>query len=176
MDELTGFVGSSPASRKAREGPVLGEDRVREIVSRLERGEGNRTISRDLGVDRKTVKRWRRLGDWQPRVRGKRPRALDGYAGFLEQRGPEVGWNGSVLAARASRPGLHQQLPAGAAHRARAGGRSASDPAPEGCETGRSGQDARLSWETMLTRELRSILRGEVSRLSGSLSSQVPEC
>lgn len=97
MDEITGFVGSSPASREAGEGPVLREDRVREIVSRLERGEGVKTISRELGVDRKTVKRWRRLGGWQPRARGKRPRAMDAFAGFVEQRGPEVGWNGAVL-------------------------------------------------------------------------------
>jgi hypothetical protein len=50
MDEIQGSVGSLPASREAREGPVLREDRVREIVSRLERGEGIKTISRELGV------------------------------------------------------------------------------------------------------------------------------
>lgn len=97
MDEIKGSVGSLPASREAREGQVLREDRVREIVSRLERGEGIKTISRELGVDRKTVKRWRSLGGWLPRARGKRRRALDVFAGFIEQHGPEVGWNGSIL-------------------------------------------------------------------------------
>ena len=74
MDEIKGSVGSVPASWDAREGPVLQEDRVREILSRLERGEGIKAIARELGVDRKTIKRWRRLGGWQPRVRGARRR------------------------------------------------------------------------------------------------------
>ena len=97
MDEIKGFVGSLPASRDAREGLVLQEDRVREILSRLERGEGIKAIARELGVDRKTIKRWRRLGGWQPRVRGARRRGIDAFAGFVERRGPEVGWNGAVL-------------------------------------------------------------------------------
>ena len=97
MAEMGISVGLTPVSREAREGPVLQADRVREIVSRLERGEGIKAIARDLGVDRKTVKRWRKLGGWQPRARGTRRRALDPFAGFLEQRGPEVGWNGAVL-------------------------------------------------------------------------------
>jgi transposase len=97
MDEIGNFVGSTPVSREAREGQLLAEDRVREILNRLERGEGIKTIARELGVDRKTVKRWRRVGGWKPRTRGTRRRALDPFAGFLEQRGPEVGWNGSVL-------------------------------------------------------------------------------
>jgi hypothetical protein len=47
-------------------------------------------------VDRKTVKRWLRLGRWQPRRSRARPRAIDQFADFIE-RGPEVGWNGVVL-------------------------------------------------------------------------------
>jgi len=39
MNEIKGFVGSLAASRDAQEGPMLQEDRVREILSRLERGE-----------------------------------------------------------------------------------------------------------------------------------------
>ena len=92
MDEITGFVGSSPAYREAGEGPVVREDRVREIVSRLERGEGTQTISQDLGVDRKTVQRWRRLGGWQPRARGvslplsRRPRTPTAHDASYAQR------------------------------------------------------------------------------------------
>jgi transposase len=97
MNEIKGFVGSLAASRDAQEGPMLQEDRVREILSRLERGEGVKSIARTLGVDRKTIKRWRRLGGWQPRVRGARRRGLDAFGAFLEKRSPEVGWNGAVL-------------------------------------------------------------------------------
>jgi hypothetical protein len=52
---------------------------------------------RELGVDRKTVKRWLRLGAWQPRRHRPRPWPIDGFVKFIEQRGPEVGWNGVVL-------------------------------------------------------------------------------
>ena len=41
---------------------MLGEDMVQEVLARLARGEGIKTIARELGVDRKTVKRWRLLG------------------------------------------------------------------------------------------------------------------
>ena len=46
---------------------MLGTELVREMVARRERGEGIKRIARELGVDRKTVKRWLKLGAWQPR-------------------------------------------------------------------------------------------------------------
>ena len=49
------------------------------------------------------------------------------------------------------------QRSAGEARRSRAEGPRVTGQAPEGCGTGRSGRDARLSWETMLAREVRSI-------------------
>ena len=54
-------------------------------------------IARELGVDRKTVKRWLRLGAWQPRRYQWWPWPIDDFVKFIEQRGPEVGWNGVVL-------------------------------------------------------------------------------
>lgn len=71
---------------------MLGEDTVQEVLARLARGEGIKAIARELGVDRKTVKRWRRLGQWRPRQGRPRPRELDSYRERLAQRGPEVGW------------------------------------------------------------------------------------
>jgi len=71
----------------------LKEELVREMVARRERGEGVKRIARELGVDRKTVRRWLRLGSWQPRRR----RPLEQFTEFIAQRGPEVGWNGVVL-------------------------------------------------------------------------------
>jgi transposase len=67
---------------------------VREIVARQERGEGLKRIARALGVDRKTVRRWLRLGGWQPRRPQARRRPIDQFTEFIAQRGPEVGWNG----------------------------------------------------------------------------------
>ncbi len=90
-------VGSAPCEAHRGEEPMLREDTVQEMLARLARGEGVKTIARELGVDRKTVKRWRRLGRWQPRQGRPRPRGLDPYLERLVHRGPEVGWNAVVL-------------------------------------------------------------------------------
>ncbi len=93
----TNPVGSAPCDHHRSEEPMLREDTVQEMLARLARGEGVKTIARDLGVDRKTVKRWRRLGCWQPRRGRPRSRGVDPYLDRLAQRGPEVGWNAVVL-------------------------------------------------------------------------------
>jgi uncharacterized protein YjcR len=49
---------------------MVREDVVREMLARLARGEGIKRIARELGVDRKTVKAWRRRGGWRPRILG----------------------------------------------------------------------------------------------------------
>lgn len=76
---------------------MLHADLVAEIVARAQRGEGSRRIAQELGVDRKTVRRWLKVGRWQPREYRPRPRPIDGFAKFVAARGPEVGWNGVVL-------------------------------------------------------------------------------
>jgi transposase len=76
---------------------MLGGELVGEILALRERGESTRRIAQELAVDRKTVRRWLRIGGWQPRQSPVRPRVIDRYASFIEQRGPEVGWNGVVL-------------------------------------------------------------------------------
>src|SRR5215472_2446689 len=90
-------VVSPPIAHQSEEASMLRADRVREILARVERGDGMKTIARELGVDRNTIKRWRHLGAWQPRQAGARCRQLDPFRPFLMQRGPEVGWNGMVL-------------------------------------------------------------------------------
>lgn len=72
------------------------EDVVREVQARLERGEKIKRIARELGIDRKTVKRWWRQGGWKPQSR-QRPRGIDPYGEFVRRRGPEVDWNAVVL-------------------------------------------------------------------------------
>ena len=88
-------VGSDPCEPSRREEPMLQEDTVQEVLARLARGEKIKAIARELGVDRHTVKRWRRLGQW--RQGQPRPRGVDPYRDRLAQRGPEVGWNAVVL-------------------------------------------------------------------------------
>lgn len=90
-------VGFSPCNTHSGEEPMLGADTVQEVLARLARGEGIKTIAREVGVDRKTVKRWRRLGQWRPRQGRPRPHGVDPYRDWLLQRGPEVGWNAMVL-------------------------------------------------------------------------------
>jgi transposase len=90
-------IGSPSGVEIPAEVPMIREDVVREMLARLERGEGIKRIARELGVDRKTVKAWRRRGGWRPRVIGRRRRAVDAFATFIEQRAPEVGWNSVVL-------------------------------------------------------------------------------
>jgi len=60
-------VVSPPIAHQSEEASMLRADRVREILARVERGDGMKTIARELGVDRNTIKRWRHLGAWQPR-------------------------------------------------------------------------------------------------------------
>jgi transposase len=97
MVEAQRDVGSTPAMGTPVEGWMLREDVVREVLARLVRGEQIKTIARELGVDKKTIKRWRRRGAWQPRATRGYVKAIDVHREFLERRGPEVGWNGIVL-------------------------------------------------------------------------------
>lgn len=90
-------VVSPPSGTNLAEETMLREDRVRELFARLARGEGVKRIARELGIDRNTVKRWRQLGTWRPRQSLPRRRQLEPFAAFVERRGPEVGWNGTVL-------------------------------------------------------------------------------
>lgn len=90
-------VPSPPIVHQSEETEMLRADRVREILARIQRGDPIKVIARELGVDRNTVKRWSRLGGWQPRQSPTRPRQLIPFHDFLTQRGPEVGWNGRVL-------------------------------------------------------------------------------
>jgi Homeodomain-like domain len=95
-DEREEVVSPTTELRSAEES-MLGAELVREMVVRRARGEGVKRIARELGVDRKTVKRWLRLGTWQPRQRPRRERQLDRFAELIERRAPEVGFNGVVL-------------------------------------------------------------------------------
>lgn len=97
MDDQSTDVGSTSVHGAPVEGWMLREDAVREVLARLARGEHVKTIARELGVDKKTIKRWRQRGAWRARTPRVYPKAIDAHRVFLERRGPEVGWNGMVL-------------------------------------------------------------------------------
>ena len=97
MDDQATDVGSTPVPGAPVEGWMLREDVVREVLARLARGEHVKTIARELGVDKKTIKRWRQRGAWRARTPRVYPKAIDAHQVFLARRGPEVGWNGMVL-------------------------------------------------------------------------------
>jgi transposase len=97
MEDEQQRVVSSPTEVRSAEERMLGAELVQEMVARKERGEGIKGIARELGVDRKTVKRWLRRGGWQPRRPQRRARQLDRFAEFIGRRAPEVGFNGVVL-------------------------------------------------------------------------------
>jgi FixJ family two-component response regulator len=62
-------LGSPSRVQSPTEERMLKEDVVREMLARLERGEGIKRIARELRVDRKTVKAWRARGAWAACVR-----------------------------------------------------------------------------------------------------------
>src|SRR2546426_1835228 len=96
MEQEPLAVPSPPIPAGSAEGTMVQEEMVREILARLERGERVKGIARELGVDKKTVKRWRQLGGWRAQRRRRRPQ-LAPFHDFITRRGPEVGWNAAVL-------------------------------------------------------------------------------
>src|SRR5258708_23487298 len=61
---------------------MLGADLVQQMMARRERGDGVKRIEREFGVDRKTIKRWLRLGNWQPRQARLLSKPIDRFAEF----------------------------------------------------------------------------------------------
>src|SRR4029453_1325573 len=96
MDREEARVASRPCPAGAVEAVMLREDVVREIMARLSRGDGVKQIGRELGIDRKTVKRGGARGGGAPQRRRRR-RRLEVFRSFIDRRGPEVGWNAAVL-------------------------------------------------------------------------------
>ena len=62
MEGASDHVASPPIPAGTAEERMVREDVVREIMARLTRGQGMKRIARKLGLDRKTVKRWRAKG------------------------------------------------------------------------------------------------------------------
>jgi len=77
------------------EGEMIDQSKRGAIRTLWEMGKSRKAIARELSLDIKTVRKWVKLV-WRPQQR-RRGRVLDGYAGFLRARAPEVGFNAVVL-------------------------------------------------------------------------------
>src|SRR5215218_11040393 len=100
MDDQTTDVGSTPATGTPVEGWMLREDVVREVLARLARGEHVKAIARELGVDKKTIKRWRQRGAWRPRTPRVYAKAIDAHQAFWRDAVPR--WTGMASCCCAS--------------------------------------------------------------------------
>jgi transposase len=78
------------------EEPLIRETEWGAIRELHARGVSKKAIARQLDVDIKTVRKWLKK-EWRRRCREIAERGLDPHRGFLEGRGPEVGFNGKVL-------------------------------------------------------------------------------
>src|SRR5260370_10970841 len=96
MEEHREGVAFPPRVMGAAEGQMVRADLVREMVARRERGESTRQIARELAEDRKTVRRWLRIGEWQPRQSGERPRAIRPDVEITPPRRPHAERNETV--------------------------------------------------------------------------------
>ena len=76
---------------------MVTETVVEQVVQALARGDAVAAVARAYGLDRKTVRSWRRRRGHRPRATRPTVSQLDPYRAWLAQRAPEVGYNASVL-------------------------------------------------------------------------------
>jgi transposase len=86
----------SVAPSGATEAELIDEGSFGTVRALWERGVAKKAISRQLGLDIKTVRKWCRQA-WCPQKRRRRGRVLDAWEPFLRARAPEVGFNAMVL-------------------------------------------------------------------------------
>jgi transposase len=76
---------------------MVTETVVEQVVQALARGEGVSAIARAYGLDRKTVRAWRRRGAYVERATRPVVSQLDPYRTWIAKRAPEVDFNATVL-------------------------------------------------------------------------------
>lgn len=96
MQEPKGLPSLTAAPAGAAEDEVINQNVYGAVRTLAEQGTSKKAISRQLGLDVKTVRKWLRR-TWAPERRRGRGRLLDRWREFLQARAPEVGFNGVVL-------------------------------------------------------------------------------
>lgn len=76
---------------------MVTETVVEQVIQALARGEAVAAVARAYGLDRKTVRTWRRRGGYGPRGPRRPVSLLDPFRDWIAQRAPEVGFNASVV-------------------------------------------------------------------------------
>jgi transposase len=85
---------------------VLDPPDVTRILALQQQGWGTRRIAEELGISRRTVRRYLRLGGYRPYVRRKTPRRLQEHLAWLKERFNVVRGNARVLLREAEQRGL----------------------------------------------------------------------
>ncbi|MGH9196806.1 MAG: IS21 family transposase, partial [Acidimicrobiia bacterium] len=78
------------------EGGVISQEKWGVVRTLRQQGKAKRAIARELGVDIKTVRKWLST-EWIPQKRSRAKEKMEQWKGFIDGRGPEVGFNGAVL-------------------------------------------------------------------------------
>src|SRR5512138_1026441 len=76
----------STSGRLVRREEMLAPDEVAAMMRLHSLGWGSKRIARELGCDRKTVKRYLQKGGWRPYRSPRRAKALDGLEDWLAER------------------------------------------------------------------------------------------
>lgn len=76
---------------------MVTETVVEQVVQALARGEAVSAVARAYGLDRKTVRAWRRRGQYAARSARPVVSQLDAFRTWIAARAPEVDYNASVL-------------------------------------------------------------------------------
>jgi transposase len=91
-------VAAPPQPKPSQERRQRRLERYEQVVARFQAGESQRAIGRALGLDRKTVRRWLRRGQFPERKAPHRPAPqVHEFAGYLQQRWKEGCHNASRL-------------------------------------------------------------------------------
>ena len=90
-------AGTVPVFKEDTEAPVLGQQQWEWVHERRARGQSVSAISRELELDRKTVRRCLRQASWQPYRRAEVGSLLDSHREWLAERAPEVNYSARIL-------------------------------------------------------------------------------
>jgi transposase len=86
-----------PVFQEDTEAPVLGQQQWEAVHERRARGQSVSAISRELELDRKTVRSCLQQASWQPYRRADAASLLDPHRQWLAERAPEVHYSARIL-------------------------------------------------------------------------------
>jgi len=94
---LCSAVARVPVFKQDAEAPVLGQQQWEAVRERRARGQSISAISRELELDRKTVRSCLQQASWQPYRRAEVGSVLDPHREWLCERAPQVNYSARIL-------------------------------------------------------------------------------